>query len=146
MCFDQVLGNTAVSASLPDLLYISGIANNIMLWLGYCYCNCVRVRILQVVDSSLNPNCWRSQICAIGWHTVQDYQLRNRQCPLVLAPLVRGPQMVYMCVCVYGMNLKYALCWHIHISVHSVLCQCYTQTHAHTHTPSNHLRIFYRWG
>ena len=32
---------------------------------------------------------------------------------------------VCVCVCVYGMNLKYALCWHIHISVHSVLCQCY---------------------
>ena len=30
-----------------------------------------------------------------------------------------------ICVCVYGMNLKYALCWHIHISVHSVLRQCY---------------------
>ena len=31
----------------------------------------------------------------------------------------------HICVCVYGMNLKYALCWHIHISVHSVLRQCY---------------------
>ena len=30
-----------------------------------------------------------------------------------------------MCVC--------ALCWHIHISVHSVLCLCYTQARAHTH-------------
>ena len=28
------------------------------------------------------------------------------------------------------MNLKYALPWHINISVHSVLCQC----HKHTHT------------
>ena len=27
-----------------------------------------------------------------------------------------------VCVCVDGMNLKYALRWHIHISVHSVLC------------------------
>ena len=38
-----------------------------------------------------------------------------------------------VCVCVDGMNLKYALRWHIHISVHSVLCQCYTQALAHTH-------------
>jgi len=38
-----------------------------------------------------------------------------------------------MCVCVDGMNWKCALRWHIHISVHSVLCQCYTQAHAHTH-------------
>ena len=40
-------------------------------------------------------------------------------------------------VCEDGMNLKYALHWHIHISVHSVLCQCHTQAHA----SSNHLRI-----
>ena len=41
----------------------------------------------------------------------------------------------YENVCVFGdgMNLKYALRWHIHRSVHSVLCQCYTQTHAHMH-------------
>ena len=103
-----------------------------MLWLGYCYCNCVRVRILQVVDSSLNPNCWRSQICAIGWHTVQDYQLRNRQCPLVLAPLVRGPQMVYMYVCVWNELEVCTMLAYQHISS-SVLCQCYTQAHAHTH-------------
>ena len=30
-----------------------------------------------------------------------------------------------VCVCVNGMNLTYILCWHIHISVHSVL---YTST------------------
>ena len=39
---------------------------------------------------------------------------------------------VWECVCVlYGVNL----CWHIHISVYSILCQCsvYTQAHAHTH-------------
>ena len=40
---------------------------------------------------------------------------------------------VRVCVCVDGMNLKYALRWQIHISVPSVLCQCYTQAHAHTH-------------
>ena len=36
--------------------------------------------------------------------------------------------------CVEGMNLKYAQRWHIHISVYSVLCQCYTQAHVHTHS------------
>ena len=41
---------------------------------------------------------------------------------------------VCVCVCVYGMNLKYALCWHIHISVHSILRQCYTQAHTHPQT------------
>ena len=30
-----------------------------------------------------------------------------------------------VCVCVYGMNLRYTLRWHIHVSVHSVL---YTST------------------
>ena len=32
------------------------------------------------------------------------------------------------------MNLKYAACWHIHISVHSVLWQCYAQAHTHPQT------------
>ena len=39
-----------------------------------------------------------------------------------------------MCACVHKMNLRYALRWHIHILVHSVLCQCYTQAHAHPKT------------
>ena len=47
---------------------------------------------------------------------------------------VRACVRACVCVSVHGMNLKYALRWHIHcISVHSVLCQCYTQAHAHTH-------------
>ena len=37
---------------------------------------------------------------------------------------------VCVCVCVDGMNLKYALGWPVHVSVHSVLCQC---IHKHTH-------------
>ena len=37
-----------------------------------------------------------------------------------------------VCVCMDKMNLKYALRWHIHISVHSVLCQCYTHKRTHT--------------
>ena len=36
-----------------------------------------------------------------------------------------------MCVCVDGMNLKYAVGWPVHVSVHSVPCQC---IHMHTHT------------
>ena len=39
---------------------------------------------------------------------------------------------VCVCVCVDGMNLKYVLRWHIHISVLSVLCQCYTHKRTHT--------------
>ena len=38
---------------------------------------------------------------------------------------------VRACVCVDGMHLKYALRWHIHVSVHSV--QCASATHKHTH-------------
>ena len=39
-----------------------------------------------------------------------------------------------VCVCMDGMNLKYALRWHIHISVHSMLCQyIHTSTHTHMH-------------
>ena len=78
---------------------------------------------------------------------------------LTLAPLVHGPHMVWecvclcvcvhmyvcvcvhvcvcvcICVCVDRMILKYALCWHIHKSVHPVLCQCrHAHTHAHAHT------------
>ena len=41
---------------------------------------------------------------------------------------------MHTCVCVDGMNLKYAVCWHIHISVHSILCQCCTQAHIHPQT------------
>ena len=43
---------------------------------------------------------------------------------------------VFVCVrarvsaCVDGMNLKYALRWHIHIDQFIL---CYTQAHAHTH-------------
>ena len=40
---------------------------------------------------------------------------------------------VHVCMHVDGINLKYALCWHINISVHSILCQCiHTSTHTHT--------------
>ena len=53
---------------------------------------------------------------------------------------MRERKCVCICVCVDGMNLKYALHWHIHISVDSVLCQCCTQAHA----PLNHLRIVNR--
>ena len=37
---------------------------------------------------------------------------------------------VCMCMytCVYRINLKYALCWHVHVSVHSI-CQYYAQAH-----------------
>ena len=35
------------------------------------------------------------------------------------------------CVCVDGMNLKYALCWHINISVHPYYASA---IHKHTHT------------
>ena len=40
---------------------------------------------------------------------------------------------VRVCMRVDGINLKYALCWHINISVHSILCQC-IHTSMHTHT------------
>ena len=76
------------------------------------------------------------------WHRARIPGLKNqaqwtwssRQCPL-LASSIHGPQMVWdcvcVCVCVDGMNLKCALCWHIHIPVYSVLCQC---IHTSTHT------------
>ena len=61
------------------------------------------------------------------------------QCPL-LFPSVHSPQMVWECVCVcmrvcvYTMNLKYAIHWHIHISVLFTLCQHYTQAQTHPQT------------
>ena len=66
--------------------------------------------------------------------------LKIRQCPL-LAPSVRGPQMVWECVCVCvcvcarARAMKYALRWHITISVHSLLCQCQKHTHTRIHKP-----------
>ena len=37
-------------------------------------------------------------------------------------------------VCVDGMNLKYELCWHIHVSVYSILTMpVYTIKQAHMH-------------
>ena len=57
-----------------------------------------------------------------------------RQCPL-LASSVRGPQMVWECqwewecVCVDGMNLKYALRWHIHIIISSFRTMPVLYTH-----------------
>ena len=44
-----------------------------------------------------------------------------------------------VCVCADRINFKCALCWHIHIPVHSMLCQC-VRTSTHTHTSSYHLR------
>ena len=79
-------------------------------------------------------------------HSAISLSLKTTQQSPFLAPLFRGPKTVWECAraCVFvdGMNLKYALPWHIHISVHSVLCQCYTQAYA----PSNHLRIANRRG
>ena len=42
---------------------------------------------------------------------------------------------MHVCVCVDGMNLKYALCWHIHVSVYSILCHCYWAIQAGLLTP-----------
>ena len=66
----------------------------------------------------------------------RDSGNQKRQCPF-LAPSVHGPQMVRECVCVSVcacMCVRACMCvWHIQISAHSVLCQCYTQAHAHMH-------------
>ena len=50
-----------------------------------------------------------------------------------------------VCVCVDGINLKYTQRSHIHISVHSVLCQ-YTVLDTSTHASSNDLRPANQWG
>ena len=59
-------------------------------------------------------------------------------CDVVCVLCVRFARVVSVMWCVCGINLKYALRWHVHISVHSILCQCCTDTHtrttAHTHT------------
>ena len=81
------------------------------------------------------------------WHSVSFI---NRKCREIQQNSVNSfkyntectfKHLVCVCVCVRacmracvdGMNLKYALHWHIHISVHSVLWQCYIQTYAHKH-------------
>ena len=93
-----------------------------------------------------HPSIWRSRSSwlDVSVQFIPKYPVTKTlmlKCPL-LAPLVLGPQMVWgclcLCMCVHACvhaclceqnNLKYALCWHIHISVHSVLYQCYTCTH-----------------
>ena len=55
---------------------------------------------------------------------------------------VRECVCVHVCVRGHACGMKYALHWHIHISVHSVLRQCYTQVRA----SSNHLRTSNRQG
>ena len=67
------------------------------------------------------------------------------QCPL-LALSVHGPQMVGECVCVClnvrwgcgcvhvdGMNLKYVVHWHIHISSFRTMSVLYTSQHTQMH-------------
>ena len=78
---------------------------------GVCVRVCVRARARVCACVCA---CVRAWVCVGGWVCV-------RAC-------------VRACVRVDGMNLKYALRWHIHISVHSVLCQYDT----HTHASSNH--------
>ena len=55
---------------------------------------------------------------------------RPRRCSWCVC--VRVCVCVCVCVCVDGMNLKYALRWHIHISVHSVLYASVMHKHSHT--------------
>ena len=99
-----------------------------------CVCVCVCTLILLVFN-----------VCASN--TIHG------QC-LLLAPLVRGPQMVCVivcmcvcvCVCVCERNAVCATLAYIHISVHSVLCQHIQAKATSTFTPigllsSNGLRI-----
>ena len=86
----------------------------------------------------------QSKTCSLD--PVQTFLLNLKSCSDDLIPVAMSTfspvgtlssngMRIYVCVCVCvdGMNLKYAVRWHIHISVHSVLCQCYTQALAHTH-------------
>ena len=51
-----------------------------------------------------------------------------------------------VCVYVYGMNLKYALCWHIHIIMSSFRTVPVLYTSTRTHASSNHSRTPNRRG
>ena len=75
--------------------------------------------------------CAPARVCVCARVCVNEYVcICARACVCVCV-------CVRVCVCVDGVNLKCALRWLIHISVHSVLCQCIltsTSTHTHTHT------------
>ena len=80
----------------------------------------ITVSAIKKALSTFSPVCMRVRVCVCVRACV-------RACVCAC---------VHACACVRvdGMNLRYTLCWHIHISVHSVLCQYDT----HTHATSNH--------
>ena len=87
-------------------------------------CVCVCVCVSEYVHVCVCV-CVRACVCACVYACV-------RVCVCVRA---------CMRVCEDRMNLKYAPCWHIHISVHYIRCQCYTEAHEHTHPQTINLRI-----
>ena len=70
----------------------------------------ITVSAIKKALSTFSPVCMRVRVCVCVRACV-------RACVCAC---------VHACACVRvdGMNLRYTLCWHIHISVHSIQCQC----------------------
>ena len=105
--------------------FTSGLLNVTSSSLRFHVESTVRLLLQQTGTRKYCFKCWRSSSNNVCHHFHPVLFICScRQCPLS-APSVRCPLMVWecvcVCVCVDGMNLKYALRWHIHISVHSVL-------------------------
>ena len=76
-----------------------------------------------------DTNCQPVDISSTGYVHFYPHQLAVfKWCALYCVVCMRA----CMCVCVDGMKLKYALRWHINVSVHSILCQCHKHMYPQT--------------
>ena len=86
-----------------------------MVW--ECVCVCVYVCVCVCVNVHAWVCAWVGVWTRVCGHACVCVCARTHVCTCVCV-------RVCMPVCVDRMNLKYALRWHIHISVHSIQCQC----------------------
>ena len=136
-----VLGHPIAQATsyclLPDTFWLRASKN--VFKVGsvnsqiHCHCLLLWKKYAPEVKAAKGLKLCRAKVKGVTNPTWTSQYPTLWQCPL-LALLVRSPQMVWVCVCVCVQNNLYALCWHIHISVHFMLCQCYTQAHTHPQT------------
>ena len=76
-----------------------------------------------------DTNCQPVDISSTGYVHFYPHRLAVfKWCALYCVVCMRA----CMCVCVDGMKLKYALRWHINVSVHSILCQCHKHMYSQT--------------
>ena len=105
--------------------------------------NCVHAafspRTLIMANHHCISSCSLLANCALEWPAIWWGKLPAMSTFSPISSVLKWYENAYVCVCVCvcvdRMNLKYALHWYIHISVHSILYQCYTQAHKHILRP-----------